>query len=347
MKTKLYLLFIACCFALQHAGAQPTLDLPQASQMAEVKQRIGYTDITVLYHSPQVNKRKVWGDLVPYGQVWRAGANENTIITFTDDVTINGSPLAAGTYGLHMIPGENEWQVIFSKNHTSWGSYFYKKEEDALRVSVKPEPCEYHEWLDYTFTERSEAMAKLALCWEKVRVPISIGVDVHTIALRHIREQLRGMPAFGWHGWEEAAQYCITNKINYDEALKWINRSIQVEENYTNLAAKARLLTLMGNSTEAAETKKKMITKLDVATETQINAYGYELMNSDHDVPMALEVFKLNVKKHPESWNAHDSMGEAYAAAGDKKQSLSSYKTALAKAPEDQKARIQKIISSM
>jgi tetratricopeptide (TPR) repeat protein len=346
MRTKHYFLLLCIVlFGLSSATAQ--LVLPETSQRAEVKQRIGYTDITVVYHSPAVNSRKIWGDLVPYGQVWRAGANTNTTVSFTDDVTINGSPLPAGTYGLHMIPGEQEWQVIFSKNSTSWGSYFYKKEEDALRVTVKAEPHEHVEWLDYSFTGREAASAKLALSWDKIRVPISIGVDVHTIALRHIREQLRNMPGFTWEGWEEAAQYCITNKVNYEEALKWINTSIRMNENFTNTATKARLQAAMGSTAEAEATKKKMLTLLETAGENQVNAYGYQLLNNEHDVKTAIEVFKLNVKKHPDSWNAYDSMGEAYGVAGDKKQALANYKIALAKAPEDQKTRIQGVIAKM
>src|ERR1700675_3029958 len=131
-----------CLLMAAMPGVSPAqsfvLDLPLASQRAEVSQRIGVTDITIRYHRPLANDRKVWGGLVPYGQVWRAGANINTTITFSDPVTIEGKPLAAGTYGLHMIPNENEWTVIFSKNSTSWGSFTYKDSEDALRVNVKP-----------------------------------------------------------------------------------------------------------------------------------------------------------------------------------------------------------------
>ena len=139
MKAKILIaLSVLCLFASVTAIAQPSMVLPEVSQLSEVKQRIGYTDITIVYHSPYVNGRKIWGELVPYGKVWRAGANENTTISFTDDVSINGSPLPAGTYGLHMIPGESEWTVIFSKDHTSWGSFFYNEKEDALRVKTKP-----------------------------------------------------------------------------------------------------------------------------------------------------------------------------------------------------------------
>jgi hypothetical protein len=347
MKTKcLFILIFLSILVPVAVFAQPTLILPKVSQGAEVKQTIGYTDITLVYHSPYVSGRKIWGELVPYGKVWRAGANENTTISFTDDVRINGQSLPAGTYGLHMIPGKDEWLIIFSKDHTSWGSFFYKQDEDALRVKVKPAAREFQEWLDYTFTDRKSNSAKVVLSWEKVKVPFTVTVDVNTIALRHIREQLRNLPAFGWHGWEEAAHYCIENKINYDEALKWINTSIQIEENFTNVAAKAQLLTLMGNKAEADETKKKVMTLLDAANETQVNVFGYELMN-EKDVPAALEVFKMNVRKHPDSWNVYDSMAEAYGMAGDHAQSLLYYKMALSMAPDDQKDRIQKIINKL
>src|SRR6202045_5089480 len=121
------------------------LDLPRQSQHAVVTQRIGITDITVNYHRPLANGRQIWGKLVPYGQVWRAGANENTTITFSDPVTIEGQPLDNGPYGLHMIPGENQWTLIFSKMSTAWGSFTYKKKEDALRINVKPQAAELHD----------------------------------------------------------------------------------------------------------------------------------------------------------------------------------------------------------
>src|SRR5438309_7814971 len=132
------------------AFAQSTqLNLPRDSQHASVAQRIGITDITVKYHRPLVKGRTIWGKVVPYGQVWRAGANENTTITFTDPVSIEGKPLPKGTYGLHMFPGEKEWTVVFSKNSTSWGSFTYDEKEDALRVTVKPQSADLHEALAY------------------------------------------------------------------------------------------------------------------------------------------------------------------------------------------------------
>ena len=143
---KLRLLLLPCVLlAAMLCGAQSTqLDLPRPSQRAQITQRIGITDITITYHRPLVNGRKVWGGLVPYGEVWRAGANENTIITFPNDVTIEGKPLAAGTYGLHMIPNQDQWTIIFSKMHTAWGSFSYNEGEDALRVTVKPQTADMH-----------------------------------------------------------------------------------------------------------------------------------------------------------------------------------------------------------
>ncbi|PYK24405.1 MAG: hypothetical protein DME52_11010 [Verrucomicrobia bacterium] len=146
----------ALCFVIvglgQIAFAQSDLKLPDVSQAAEVKQRIALTDITVNYHRPLVNGRKIWGGLVPYGKVWRAGANENTTIEFSDDVSVEGKPLAKGLYGLHLIPNQDSCTVIFSKTNTAWGSYSYDQKDDALRVDVKPKPlAENDEALEFEF----------------------------------------------------------------------------------------------------------------------------------------------------------------------------------------------------
>src|SRR5437016_3791758 len=154
------------------AHAQSTiLDLPRPSQHAVVTQRIGITDITLNYHRPLVNGRKIWGGLVPFGEVWRAGANENTTIEFSDPVSVEGQPLAKGIYGLHMIPTADSWTVIFSKMASAWGSYSYKQEEDALRVNVKPRPIEMEEALEYEFEDLKPDSATVTLKWEKLAVP--------------------------------------------------------------------------------------------------------------------------------------------------------------------------------
>src|SRR6201987_519264 len=149
--------FALCLAVFGLAGsvsAQNDLNLPDVSQAAEVKQRIALTDITVNDHRPLVNGRKIWGGVVPYGKVWRAGANENTTIEFSDPVSVEGKPLDKGTYGLHMIPNPDSWTIIFSKTNTGWGSYSYDQKDDALRVNVKPKPLDQsEEAIEYEFED--------------------------------------------------------------------------------------------------------------------------------------------------------------------------------------------------
>ncbi len=215
------------CHAQTATGETLMLNLPRASQHALVSQRIGITDITINYHRPLANGRQVWGKLVPYGQVWRAGANENTTITFTDPVTIEGQSLDKGTYGLHMIPGENEWTVIFSKTSTAWGSFTYKQDDDALRVKVKPQAAELHDALAYDFDDVKPDSAVVTMRWDKVAVPFKVHVNVNDIVTASIRQQIHGMNQYYWEGWDDAAGYFLANKINLDEALKDEDQSIQ------------------------------------------------------------------------------------------------------------------------
>ena len=166
------------------------------NQRATATQQIGMVKVSIDYSSPHVHspsgedrKGKIWGALVPYGMAkqifgtcgdqcpWRGGANENTVFTTSHDIKVQGQPLPAGAYGLHFIPGPDEWTVIFSKNAVSWGSFFYDAKEDALRVKVKPEPSEYHEVLTYDFPERKIDTATVALRWENLSVPLTLTVD--------------------------------------------------------------------------------------------------------------------------------------------------------------------------
>jgi Protein of unknown function (DUF2911) len=194
------LVFGAVCFGVASSHAQNVLVLPEDSQRAQVMQRVGITDITISYHRPLVKGRKVWGGLVPYGQVWRAGANENTTIEFSDPVTIEGNPLPKGIYGLHTIPGADEWTVIFSKNSTSWGSFTYDQAEDALRVTVKPQPADFHEALTYDFDEVKPDAATVPLRWEKLAVPIHVQVNVNEIVLQGLQKQVRAWSRWMWEG---------------------------------------------------------------------------------------------------------------------------------------------------
>lgn len=161
-------------FANVTAYAQRAGNEPRVSPNAGISQTIGTTVITIEYGRPGVKERPIWGSLVPYDEVWRAGANEATTISFSADVMIEGNRLPAGTYGLFTIPGKDEWTVIFNKVAKQWGAYKYDAAQDALRVKVKPVASEHTEWLAYCFGDLTPTGGKLLLKWEKVTVPVKI-----------------------------------------------------------------------------------------------------------------------------------------------------------------------------
>src|SRR5438093_8022935 len=193
------------------------LDLPDQSQRAEISQKIGLTNITINYHRPLAKNRKIWDGLVPYGKVWRAGANINTTITFSDPVLIEGKPLDKGTYGLHMIPNADEWTIIFSKNSTSWGSFTYDQAEDALRVNVKPRAADMHNALTYDVGDLQPDSAVVELEWEKVAVPFKVAVDVHSTVEASLKKQLRNLSQYTWISWDDAANYLLAEKVALDD----------------------------------------------------------------------------------------------------------------------------------
>jgi tetratricopeptide (TPR) repeat protein len=325
------------------ALAQPALKFPDASPKATVTQTVGMTDIAIAYNRPAVNKRKIWGGLVPYKEVWRAGANENTTISFSSPVTVAGKPLAAGTYGLHMLPTETDWTIAFSTQHNAWGSFSYDAKEDAARITVSPRPAEFAERLSYRFDDPTENSVTGVMHWEKLEVPFAIAVDTKAVTLASIREQLRGLPRFFWQGWNQAARWALRNDGNIDEALAWSDESLKINENFQNLRVKAGLLEKKGDAKAASALRER---SLKLATEVDMNAYGYQLLG-EKKVDEALDVFKKNVKDHPGSWNVYDSLAEGYAAKGDKKLAIELYIRALQLAPEAQKKRINGAIGAL
>src|SRR5271167_1610523 len=246
--------FLACDAAAQFKNGQQAteLNLPELSQAGTVTQTIGISTVTINYHRPLVGGRKIFGKApAPYAKVWRSGANENTTIRFSDDTTVEGKPLAAGTYGLHMIPGKDEWTIIFSKNSSSWGSFSYDEKEDALRVTVKPQTESNVEALTYTFDDVKPDSADVTLRWEKVAVPFKVGFDVKALTLKSIHNQLRSVGGFTWAGYDEAAQWCLDNNYNLEEALKWEDTSIDNESRFENWETKSRILAAMGKTDES------------------------------------------------------------------------------------------------
>ena len=332
-----------CAAQTVATGETLMLDLPRQSQHARVMQRIGITDITINYHRPLANGRQIWGKLAPYGQVWRAGANENTTITFTDPVTIEGQSLDKGTYGLHMIPGENEWTVIFSKDSTAWGSFSYKQDQDALRVTVKPATAEAHDALTYDFDDVKPDSTVVTMRWDKVAVPFKVEVKVNDLVTASIHRHLYGLNQYYWEGWDDAAAYFLANKINLDEALKDEDQSIHSEERYDNLLNKSKILEAMGRKEDAQVFRKKA---LDTASALQLYFYARQLQ-AEKKQDEALVIFRSTAKKFPDTWTSHMGLARVYSAQGDFDSAVKEVKLSLAGAPDSNKANLEGYVKKL
>jgi hypothetical protein len=332
------LLFLALLVSTPLCAAQTVmLDLPRQSQHAVVTQRIGITDITINYHRPLVNGRQIWGKLVPYGEVWRAGANENTTISFSDPVTIEGQSLDKGTYGLHMVPGQDQWTVIFSKISSAWGSFSYKQNEDALRVTVKPQSVEMHNALVYDFDDLQPDSTVVTMRWEKVAVPFKVAVNVHDIVAASIPRQIRGLNQYYWEGWDDAANYFLAEKYNLDQALKDEDQSIQTEERFDNLMTKSNILEAMGRHEEALSARKEAV---DRGSALQLYFYGRQLQGEKKQ-DEAFALFKENAKRFPDYWTSHVGLARVYSGQGDFDHAVKEIQAALVSAPDSNKANLQ------
>lgn len=313
-----------------HSSAQSVLELPRPSQAASVMQRIGITDITIHYSRPLVRGRQIWGGVVPYGQVWRGGANENTTLSTTDDISVEGKPLKAGTYGVHMIPGEQEWTVAFSRNSTSWGSFTYDQTEDALRVTVKPTSAEFREALSYEFDEINSDSAVLVLRWERLAVPIHITVNTQQVVAQSLKNQLRAWSRWIWQGWDEAASYLLENHGDLEDALKYSDHSIAIERRFDNLLTKSQILSALERTAEAQATRQEAFS---VASAQQLHAYGRQLQAEGRQAE-AFEIFKINIQQHPDDWMAQTEIARMSCARGDFENAAKQMRFALAHAPD-------------
>lgn len=342
---RLKLSAVACLFLIATLcqAQSALLQLPRQSQRAVVEQRLGITDITIDYHRPLAAGRKIWGGILPYGQVWRAGANENTTITFTDPVSIEGKPLAAGTYGLHMIPGENEWTIIFSKVHSAWGSFTYDQKEDALRVTVKPAAGPANDALTYDFDQLKPDSAVVTMAWDKVSVPFSVSVNVPEIVDASLQKQLRGLQQYTWQAWDEAATYLVDSKTELKQALADANQSIQVEERYDNLMTKSRILDAMGQKAEATTARDKA---LGMANAGQLYTYARGLQRAK-DQQQAMVVFKNLAKKYPDNWITHAALGRIYTSEGNYDKALTEMRACLTVAPDNAKPSVETLIKRL
>jgi len=337
------LVLLTFAAALSASAQSFVLDLPRPSQHAVLTQRIGITDVTINYHRPMVNGRKVWDGLVPYGKVWRAGANENTTISFSSPVTIEGKSLDAGTYGLHMIPTADSWTIIFSKNYTSWGSFTYDEKEDALRVQVKPGTAEMHEALTYDFDNPKDDSAIVTLRWEKVAVPFTLGVNVNQVVDASLQKQLRGLAQYTWMSWDDAANFLLTAKVNYPEALKYSDLSIQNEDRFENELTKSKVLTAMDRKDDSKVAEKKA---LGLANPLQIHLYARGLQAEKRN-DEAFAIFRENAQKHPDQWFVHSGLARIYCSQGKYDDAAKEMKIALSSAPDNQKVYVDGLVKKL
>ena len=358
-KNNLTTLFL-CLLLTVSFSAYSQLDVPRGSQMASVSQRIGITDIYVKYSRPSVNKREIWGKIVPYGlnnlgfgtstaAPWRAGANENTIIKFTSDVKIEGKEIKAGKYSLHIIVNQdNTATLLFNKNTTAWGSFFYEPSQDALKVTVSTKKIAHKEQLTFEFNQVTASSAIASLNWEKKQFPFKIEVDVTNIVLNDIRKKLQNQPGFNRQSWEQAAAFSLNNGGDLTEALKWINGAISgqffSQQTFNNTNIKAGILNKMGKQSEAIAAYDSYMPN---ASAIEMHQYGRQLIGLGLK-DKALNVFKTNAKKNKNTWPVHYGLGRGYSAKGDFKNAIKHLKKALANAPNAaSKARVQANIAKL
>jgi hypothetical protein len=249
--------------ALVATSALAQVRAPRPSPKAQLMQTIGTTDVTINWSRPGVKGRAIWGALVPYGQVWRTGANEATVITFSDDVTINGQKLAKGSYSLHTIPGQNEWTIIFNTVADQWGSYSYDQAKDALRVTAKPTRAEHREWLTFEVPTLTNDTGDVVIRWADLAVPFTVNTDTTAKTLAAFKRAL----APSWQTPYQAANFAFENKAgSRDEINAWLDQSLKVNENTANLWLKARVLRDEGKTADALRYAEMAVSK---ATEAQ------------------------------------------------------------------------------
>jgi hypothetical protein len=356
---KTSLLISSLCLWSLSTMAQLTFPPDGGNKKALVSERIGITDVTINYNRPAVKGRedKIWGQLVHYGfkdlafgtskeAPWRAGANENTTISFSTDVAIEGKPLAAGTYGLMMAVQENDVTVIFSKNVSSWGSYFYDPKEDVLRVAVKPVKNQpVVERLKFEFGDETDTSAVVSLLWEKWAIPFKVSVSLVQTQLASLRNELRSEKGFRAEAYQQAAAYCADHNINLEEGLRWADYSIGGqfvgEKNFNTLRTKARLLTMLNRGAEGDALMKEA---LPLANMQESYQYGRQLIGQKK-AKEALDLFQGLAKKYPNVFMTNMGLMRGYSAAGDYKQATDWGKKALALAPDAaNKANVERLL---
>lgn len=328
------------------------LTLPDATNpKCWIGQRVGLTDVEIRWNAPGVKGRegKIWDTPIAHfgftdigfgtakSSPWRAGANECTTISFSTDVKIEGKTLAAGKYGFFIALGADECELIFSKDNGAWGTYFYKPENDALRVKVRQQkdlPTS-RERLAFTFSEPTETGILAALEWEKWRIPLKIEVDLNSTVVASLQKEMDSGKWWDVPSLQAAANWCATHDVNLDQALVWITNATDPtkggNESFANLATKSDLQRKLGQSAEADKTMAAAVEKGSVL---ELHGYGRQLLGNKKTAE-ALVVFQKNYDKHGGEWPSNVGLARGLSASGDLKKALEHAKKALAQAPDD------------
>ncbi len=258
MKTLHLLFLIAISSTLANAQLPVSLTLPQASPFEERSITIGLTEISFEYSSVGIKDREIWGELIPFGRVWRTGANKNTIFTVSDDVLINGNELKVGSYGFHTIPGEEEWIIIFSNFSEAWGSYFYDETEDALRITVPSEVMDSkYEWMKFSFSDYTATSVEISLKWAYRKIPFMVEVPMET-TFANIEKQFKTRPAFSWQGWIQGANYTLNNEYRMDKGLEWAEQALNRERNLQTVGTVGKLYVINEQKSKGLEFAKEL-----------------------------------------------------------------------------------------
>jgi tetratricopeptide (TPR) repeat protein len=326
-------LIIICLLAGKLAYGQfHTMKIPQASNYVTETQRLAVTDITLTYHSPATRGRDVWNNpnVIPQNGTpipWRAGANMNTTITFSTDVSINGNPLKSGTYGLHIVPRGDTYEILFAHASNQWGSYYLDLDKDVtLTVNVMSDSISFSEKLDYEFVNWQENKVTIGLEWGHKRIPFEVSVDLNQTVIASFREELRGINTYRWQAWNDAARWCLQHDTNLPEALEWAERSIEggyngfaANKNASNLQTKAELLLKLNRQEALKETIEEAINLgMD---EQQTNYFSIFLLRGEM-YQEAVDFLDVALKQYDEAWYLHLNRSIAYYFLGNKKTAL-------------------------
>lgn len=338
-------------------GQFHTMKIPKRSNHVTETQTLAITDITIDYHSPSIRGRDVWGNpnIIPFDGVpiaWRAGANMNTTITFSTDVIINGNKLSQGTYGFHVIPRAETFDLIFAHNSNQWGSYYLDLKNDvSLTIEVNAEECTHSEKLDFEFINWSEDEVTIALEWANQRLPFNVSVDLNETVISSFRSELRGANTYHWQAWNDAAQWCLNHETNLEEALEWAHRSIiggyngfASNKNVTNMTTKAQLLNALDRNKELIQTITE-ISEMNLSA-NELNAFTIFLLRIKKPNHVINTVNK-NMKKYPDAWFLKLNRGLAYYFLENKSKALKELNQVSKSAPSYFKERLTQIIDEV